>query len=66
MGALASQLWFLAFALASAAMVRTLALVEVFYARIISGRMFKEVPTGREGLGLLLIVCRRVGLLLNV
>jgi len=64
MGAFASQLWFLAFALASAAAVRTLALVEVFYARIISGRMFKEVPTGREGLGLLLIVAG-VALLLN-
>jgi drug/metabolite transporter (DMT)-like permease len=65
MGAFASQLWFLAFALASAAMVRTLALVEVFYAKIISGRMFKEVPTPREGIGLLLIVVG-VGLLLNV
>jgi drug/metabolite transporter (DMT)-like permease len=65
MGAFASQLWFLAFALASAAMVRTLALVEVFYAKVISGRMFKEVPTPREGLGLLLIVVG-VGLLLNV
>lgn len=64
MGAFASQLWFIAFALASAAAVRTLALVEVFYARIISGRMFKEVPSPREGLGLLLIVVG-VGLLLN-
>lgn len=65
MGAFASQLWFLAFALASAAAVRTLALVEVFYARIVSGRMFKEVPSPREGLGLLLIVAG-VALLLNV
>lgn len=64
MGAFASQLWFLAFALASAAAVRTLALVEVFYARIISGRMFKEVPPPREGLGLALIVIG-VALLLN-
>ncbi len=56
MGALASQFWFLAFALASAAAVRTLALVEVFYARIVSGRMFKDVPDPREGLALVLIV----------
>jgi drug/metabolite transporter (DMT)-like permease len=64
MGAFASQLWFLAFALASAAAVRTLALVEVFYARIISGRMLKEVPSPREGAGLLLIIAG-VALLLN-
>lgn len=64
MGAFASQLWFIAFALASAAAVRTLALVEVFYARLISGHLFKEVPSPREGLGLLLIVAG-VALLLN-
>ena len=33
MGALASQFWFLAFALASAASVRTLALIEVLFAQ---------------------------------
>ena len=65
MGALASQFWFLGFALTSAARVRTLALIEVFFARIISGKMFSEVPSVREGLGLILIVVG-VGLLLNV
>jgi len=65
MGALASQFWFLGFALASAALVRTLALIEVFFARIISGKMFKEKPSPREGLGLVLIVIG-VGLLLNL
>lgn len=65
MGALASQFWFLGFALATAAKVRTLALIEVFFARIISGKMFSEKPTPREGLGLVLIVVG-VGLLLNL
>lgn len=65
MGALASQFWFLGFALASAAEVRTLALLEVFFARLISGKMFSEKPSPREGLGLLLIILG-VGLLLNL
>ncbi len=65
MGALASQFWFLGFALASAAQVRTLALIEVFFARLVSGKMFSEKPSPREGLGLVLIVAG-VALLLNV
>ncbi|MCZ8262181.1 MAG: EamA/RhaT family transporter, partial [Beijerinckiaceae bacterium] len=65
MGAFASQFWFLGFALASAAQVRTLALVEVFFARLVSGKMFSEVPTRREGLGLVLIVAG-VALLLSL
>lgn len=65
MGALASQFWFLGFALATAAQVRTLALIEVFFARLISGKMFSEKPSPREGLGLILIILG-VGLLLNL
>jgi drug/metabolite transporter (DMT)-like permease len=65
MGAFASQFWFLGFALASAAQVRTLALVEVFFARLVSGKMFSEIPTRREGLGLILIVAG-VALLLSL
>ena len=65
MGALASQFWFLAFALASAALVRTIALIEVFFARMISGKMFSEKPSRREGMGLVLIVIG-VGMLLNL
>lgn len=65
MGAFASQFWFLGFALASAAQVRTLALIEVFFARLVSGKMFSEAPTKREGLGLVLIVAG-VALLLNL
>jgi len=55
-GALASQFWFLAFALASAASVRTLALVEVIFAQAISRFVFKQPTTSREALGIVLIV----------
>jgi drug/metabolite transporter (DMT)-like permease len=63
LGALASQFWFLAFALATAASVRTLALVEVLFAQAISTLMFKQATTQREALGIVLIV---VGVLLLV
>jgi drug/metabolite transporter (DMT)-like permease len=56
MGALASQLWFIAFALTDAARVRTLALIEVPLAQVVSLRLFREPPTAREGLGMTLIV----------
>jgi drug/metabolite transporter (DMT)-like permease len=55
-GALASQFWFLAFALATAASVRTLALVEVLFAQAISRFVFKQPTTTREALGIVLIV----------
>src|SRR6478735_1394840 len=61
MGALASQFWFLAFALATAASVRTLALVEVLFAQAISRFAFKQATTPREAVGVVLIV---VGVLL--
>lgn len=56
MGATASQFWFLAFALATAASVRTLALVEVLFAQAISSFVFGHKTTAREGLGIVLIV----------
>lgn len=56
MGALASQFWFLAFALATAASVRTLALVEVLFAQAISRFVFKQATTPREAVGIVLIV----------
>jgi drug/metabolite transporter (DMT)-like permease len=56
LGALASQFWFLAFALATAASVRTLALVEVLFAQAISTFMFRQATTPREALGVVLIV----------
>jgi drug/metabolite transporter (DMT)-like permease len=63
LGALASQFWFLAFALATAASVRTLALVEVLFAQAISTFVFKQSTTQREALGIVLIV---VGVLLLI
>ena len=56
MGAFASQFWFLAFASATAASVRTLALVEVLFAQAISAFIFKQATSAREGVGMALIV----------
>src|SRR5437899_435378 len=56
LGALASQFWFLAFALATAASVRTLALVEVLFAQAISRFVFRQATTPREAFGVVLIV----------
>lgn len=63
MGALASQFWFLAFALTSAANVRTLALVEVLFAQGISRFAFGQPTARREAAGIVLIVAG-VGLLI--
>lgn len=56
MGALASQFWFLAFALATAASVRTLALVEVLFAQGVSRYALGQRTTKREAIGIALIV----------
>jgi drug/metabolite transporter (DMT)-like permease len=56
MGALATQFWFLAFALATAASVRTLALVEVLFAQAISRFVFHQPVSRREGVGISLIL----------
>ncbi len=56
MGALASQFWFIGFALTSAANVRTLALVEVIMAQIVSRRIFSQNVTGREIAGMAAIL----------
>ena len=56
MGALASQLWFVALGLTDAARVRTLALVEVLFAQTASLKLFRERPSAREWLGMALIV----------
>ncbi|MDB5596583.1 MAG: EamA-like transporter family protein [Hyphomicrobiales bacterium] len=55
MGALASQFWFLAFAISTAAKVRTLALIEVPFAQFMSGRM-NQRTSAREFVGMGLIV----------
>jgi drug/metabolite transporter (DMT)-like permease len=55
-GALASQFWFLAFAIATAASVRTLALIEVLFAQLVSRFMFGQRTTAREAAGMALVV----------
>jgi drug/metabolite transporter (DMT)-like permease len=55
-GAVASQFWFLAFALSSAANVRTLALIEVLFAQMIARFAFGQRTSAREALGMALVV----------
>lgn len=63
MGAFASQFWFLAFALTSAANVRTLALIEVLFAQGVTRFAFRQRTAPREFLGIALIVAGVVLLL---
>ena len=56
MGAFASEFWFLAFAIATAASVRTLALVEVLFAQGVTHFVFKQPTSPREGFGIVLVV----------
>jgi drug/metabolite transporter (DMT)-like permease len=55
MGAFASQFWFLAFALQSAALVRTVALIEILFASLVARGVFRQRLSGREALGILLL-----------
>jgi len=64
MGAFASQCWFLAFSLESAAKVRTLALIEILFAQLISRNLFKQSLASREAVGIGLVVIG-VAVLLN-
>lgn len=63
-GAAATILWFFALALESAARVRTLGLVEVIFANLVSRRMFAKGATLREWLGVAMIAAG-VALALN-
>ena len=63
-GAFASQMWFLAFALETAAKVRTLALIEIPIAQVVSRNLFKQTLAVREALGIVLIIIG-VAVLLN-
>jgi drug/metabolite transporter (DMT)-like permease len=56
LGALASQFWFLALALTTAANVRTLALVEVLFAQAISRFVFRQPVSAWDGVGITAIV----------
>ncbi len=62
-GAFASQMWFLAFALETAAKVRTLALIEILFAQIVSRNLFKQSLASREAAGIGLIIIGVVVLL---
>lgn len=55
-GAAASQCWFLAFALATAASVRTLALVEVLFAQGVTRFVFRQKTSFREITGIILLL----------
>jgi drug/metabolite transporter (DMT)-like permease len=63
MGAFASEFWFLAFAITTAANVRTLALIEVLFAQGVTRFVFKQPTTARELVGIGLVVIG-VGLLI--
>jgi drug/metabolite transporter (DMT)-like permease len=56
LGAFASEGWFLAFAIKNPASVRTLALVEIVIAGIVSRRLFAQTPTLRDLAGLALVI----------
>jgi drug/metabolite transporter (DMT)-like permease len=56
LGALASQFWFAAFALQTAAAVRTVGLIEVLFAWIVSRRLFAQRASLREIAGIALTV----------
>lgn len=56
LGALASQFWFIGFSLTTAANVRTLALIEVVMAQIVSHRFLSQATTRRELAGMALVV----------
>ncbi|HJS45034.1 MAG TPA: DMT family transporter [Rhizomicrobium sp.] len=59
-GAAASLCWFLAFALASAASVRTLALVEVLLAQGVTHFFFRQKTSLREATGIILLLAGAV------
>lgn len=55
-GALGSQFWFLAFALQAAPAVRTLGLIEVVFAQLVSWRVMREKMAMREWAALALLL----------
>ena len=56
LGAFASQCWFIGFATAPVAAVRTLGLIEIFFAQLLSRSLMKERPSKRELVGIALLV----------
>lgn len=64
LGAFASEMWFLAFAIQNPARVRTLALVEIVIAGLVSRRLFAQTPTLRDIAGMALVAAG-IALLFN-
>lgn len=64
-GAATSQFWFIGFALTAAANVRTLALVEVVMAQVVSRRVFSQATSRRELAGVALVVAGVLALLVS-
>lgn len=61
MGALASGLWFTAFAMESAVHVRTLGLIELFFSYVVSWKLFREQLGWSELAGIALLALGIVG-----
>ncbi|MBC7142520.1 MAG: EamA family transporter, partial [Rhodobacteraceae bacterium] len=57
--------WFAAFSLQNAAYVRALGQVEIVFTLIASALVFRERLTGREGLGIALVVASVVLIVLS-
>jgi drug/metabolite transporter (DMT)-like permease len=64
LGAFASLCWFVAFALQSPALVRTLALVEILFAMALARRLFAQRESAREVWGIALMVLGVAALLI--
>lgn len=64
-GAVASAFWFLAFALAPTALVRTLALIEIAFSHVLGRRIFAERTSSREAAGAAILTAGIAGLLLG-
>jgi len=56
LGAFASQFWFLGFSLTTAVNVRTLALVEVLFAQVVSRSVFRQRVAAREAVGMAMLL----------
>jgi drug/metabolite transporter (DMT)-like permease len=64
-GAFGSQMWFLAFALQSAAAVRTVGLVEILFAQIVSQRLLAQGTSRREAAGMAMMIAGVAWLLVS-
>jgi drug/metabolite transporter (DMT)-like permease len=64
LGAFASEMWFLSFAIQSPARVRTLGLVEILIAGVVSRRLFTQHLSPRDLIGMALVIVG-IGLLFD-